>query len=584
MKKNIIETDVLIVGGGMAGLFAAIKAGEAGADITLADKGYIGNSGAYFTEGDILYFRSSEGDDLDKWINFITERSEYLNNRDWDEICLTESEARYNDLVSWGVKFIEDENGRVKVTKLGEFGAQIVMMENRKFTPTMRKKAEESGVRLLDRIMVCELVKKNGAIIGAVGFDTVSGEIYDIRTNAVIIASGVAYLQSGSSNMNFNTGDGEIMAYNAGAEIANKEIVSAFLPRRDSFESLNDPEKNIPIDKDKIKSAFSKYPFVGLQAAVPFADINAEGNRVALSAWDVHCGKGPIYSNAEAFTMPFKAFIAEFYTRVGRAELDKIGLDLLEGGLIELPASRPIGGATPVFAGSGIWISGKDCAVAGVPGLFVAGNSCASMASGAAYGGMGFGLNHAMVTGNRAAIGAVKYARKVIGTETSDECFSNARESMIAPLQRKGGFSARWFLQTLQGIVVPYYVMLVKDGTRLEAALTLVGFLNSHIAPKLVANDPHDLRKAIEARNLGLIVEMQLRSSLFRTESRGGHIREDYPGRRDPEWLAWVKLKNENGTMSVSKEPIPKKWWPDLSKSNNDRYPGMHPMELHTNA
>jgi succinate dehydrogenase/fumarate reductase flavoprotein subunit len=72
---------------------------------------------------------------------------------------------------------------------------------------------------------------------------------------------------------------------------------------------------------------------------------------------------------------------------------------------------------------------------------------------------------------------------------------------------------------------------------------------------------------------------MILRASLFRTESRGGHFREDYPRRDDPAWLAWVKLKEEKGEMKVSREPIPQKWWPDLSRPYEERYPRMFPGE-----
>ncbi|MCK4953715.1 twin-arginine translocation pathway signal protein, partial [Candidatus Bathyarchaeota archaeon] len=77
--------------------------------------------------------------------------------------------------------------------------------------------------------------------------------------------------------------------------------------------------------------------------------------------------------------------------------------------------------------------------------------------------------------------------------------------------------------------------------------------------------------------NMVLNAEMRLRSSLFRTESRGTHYREDYPRRDDPNWLAWVKLKEKDGTMMLWKEPIPEKWWPDLSKQYAKRYPFRFP-------
>jgi succinate dehydrogenase/fumarate reductase flavoprotein subunit len=94
-----------------------------------------------------------------------------------------------------------------------------------------------------------------------------------------------------------------------------------------------------------------------------------------------------------------------------------------------------------------------------------------------------------------------------------------------------------------------------------------------------MAKDAHEWRMAVEAKNMALDAEMRLRASLFRTESRGTHFREDYPRRGDPEWLAWVKLKDEQGTMKVYKEPIPKEWWPDFSQPYEKRYPRMFPGE-----
>jgi succinate dehydrogenase/fumarate reductase flavoprotein subunit len=79
-----------------------------------------------------------------------------------------------------------------------------------------------------------------------------------------------------------------------------------------------------------------------------------------------------------------------------------------------------------------------------------------------------------------------------------------------------------------------------------------------------MAKDAHEWRMAQETKNMALNAEMMLRASFFRTESRGHHYREDYPRRDDPTWLAYVKLKEEQGKMKVSKGTIPRDWWPDL--------------------
>jgi succinate dehydrogenase/fumarate reductase flavoprotein subunit len=94
-----------------------------------------------------------------------------------------------------------------------------------------------------------------------------------------------------------------------------------------------------------------------------------------------------------------------------------------------------------------------------------------------------------------------------------------------------------------------------------------------------MAKDAHEWRMAQETKNMALTAEMMLRASLFRTESRGSHFREDYPRRDDPAWLAWVKIKKEQDEMITHKQPVPKEWWPDLTKSYEERYPNLLPGE-----
>jgi succinate dehydrogenase/fumarate reductase flavoprotein subunit len=195
------------------------------------------------------------------------------------------------------------------------------------------------------------------------------------------------------------------------------------------------------------------------------------------------------------------------------------------------------------------------------------------MGIGSNYSGFGFASVFAAVTGARAGWGAAEYALQA-GTLTVDEDeVARAKKVVLAPLERKGGFGPRWVTEVLRNLMIPYYIMRIKHGTRLQAALTLVEFLREHLVPKMYAKDPHELRLAHETRNMVLNAEMKLRASLFRTESRGEHYREDYPRRMDPEWLAWVLLKEEKGEMKLWKKPIPKAWWPDLSKPYEELYP-----------
>jgi succinate dehydrogenase/fumarate reductase flavoprotein subunit len=241
-----------------------------------------------------------------------------------------------------------------------------------------------------------------------------------------------------------------------------------------------------------------------------------------------------------------------------------------------------VGGAAlgmSVRKSEGIWPINTECA-SSVPGLYAAGDSCGNMQVGAVYCCPGGALAGSSATGTRAGVAAAEYASQTEKSTIDKDELKRATSIVHMPLKRKGGFSPRWVTQVLQNLMMPYFISYIKNGDRLQAALNIVEFMRDHLVPKLTASDPHELRLAHETKNMVLNAEMRLRSSLFRTESRGTHYREDYPRRDDPSWLAWVKLKaDEQGNMTLLKVPIPKDWWPDLSKPYEERYPFRFPGE-----
>lgn len=580
--EHTIETDILVIGGGMAGCFAAIKAGEQGMSVTLVDKGYVGRSGAtHFAEGDFTFLDPSQGHNKEDWIDQINRASEYINNRDWARIVVEDSYDRYRDLVSWGVKFVQ-EDGKNYVRRAGVH--EHFAMVHREYAPILRKKALECGVTIMDRMVMGELIKQDGRIVGAVGFNTNNGDLYIIESKATVIAAGSSSLKLEAKPTHYWTSDGEAMAYRAGAEITGKEFkIGGRMPLRSGVDAgmkmapqYRQPEGDW---QERAIETLTRFPAfrAGLMGPATTTTINTEGGSVFSSAWEAHCGRAPVYIDLDSFTPEMIEWARSWFKRQGTVETDKIDLDLYNGGKLKFSAGR-VEATQSIHGGAGIWPVDTKCSTA-LPGLYAAGNSCATLVSGASYAGMGIGLCHASVTGNRAGLAAVEYAMASERMKPEKAEVSRIKEMVCKPMDRKGGFSPRWLTQVLQGIVVPYFILQVKHEDRLRAAITLVDFLNSHLTPKLMAKDPHEWRMALEAKNMTLSTEMVLRASLARKESRGSHFREDYPRRDDPEWLAWVKLRDDEGRMKVFKEVIPEEWWPDLSLPYEERYPHMFPGE-----
>ena len=531
-SEKIVETDVLVIGGGIAGCFAAIKAREQGVDVTLADKGYAGKSGQTPFAGSFCVFNPGWGDDLHAWMHQVNTVGEYVNNREWTEIGFRDSYARYQDLVSYGVEFDTDDRGQARRSPPMLGPCRALHLEPRTFAHILRKQALKRGVKIMDRSMILELLKQDGKVVGAVGIPMGGHDLLVFKAKATVLCGGAGGFKPPGWPISALTSDADAMAYRAGAEITGKEFVDTHGTNAEHPAYLG----------------FSKRP----GGRPPRGRrVNAQGDEVR--------GRGTL------------SLDLEFEAHAGRAPIT-----------METPAGKfpVVGGASSgmsVHKAEGIWPADANCATS-LPGLYAAGDCLGTMQSGSVYAAIGVSLSGASITGDRAGRAAAAYALQADAAPVEVE-LARVKKSVYAPTERQGGFSPRWVTQVLQNIMLPYFIMYIKHEDRLRAALTLIEFQRDHLVPKLTAHDAHELRLAHETRNMVLNAEMRLRASLLRTESRGCHYREDYPRRDDANWLAWVLLKEEQGEMKAFKKPIPEEWWPDLSQPYEKRYPIRFPGE-----
>ena len=218
-----------------------------------------------------------------------------------------------------------------------------------------------------------------------------------------------------------------------------------------------------------------------------------------------------------------------------------------------------MGGASAgmsIHKAEGLFPADEACA-SNIPGLYAAGDSLGSMQTGGIYTQVGSSLAGSAVQGAIAGKVAARFAGSTTLAPVSESTLEEFNTEIYTPLLRERGFSPRWVTQTLQGIMIPNFILYVKSKERLLAALTYVEYLRDHQVPMLMADDEHELRQAHETANMVLNAEMKLRASLMRTETRGSHYREDYPERNDDEWVAWIKIRQSgDGAMQLIKQPI----------------------------
>ncbi len=555
MPLSRTDADVLVIGGGYAGVFAAVAARAKGLNVVLVDKGMVGRSGMTPWANGFNVFDEAKGDDRDQMIAAVAASSEYVNNRDWLDAQFDDSKARWEDLVAWGIL-----DAKLRHPHLA-----------------LRDKLVESGVRLLERTTVTDLLTKDGAVVGAIGFSLDDEETVAVVAKATILCAGAGSYKASGFPIQGLTFDGDAMAYRAGATISGKEFTDFH------FTSAAHPADCWAQWEPMWVSGVSQTH-------------GAQGGGMLLSqAFSVHAGE-KVTTGLSGGGPPAGGGASSGGGSSGADGASPPGGGPPPGGSSSGAATGGASGGPPgtssgpqvlgaatglgIHKAEGVWPADLTGA-GGVPGLWAAGDALASMLCGASYAGVGLSSSGSAVQGARAGEAAAAFAADAAAPALSGAALAKARAAVLAPRTRESGFSPNWVLQLLQNTMFPYYVLYVKKPDRLQPALDQVMFLQEHMVPLLVASDVHELKLAHETASMLLNAEMKLRASLFRTESRGTHYREDHPARDDKNWLAWVLLQRRaDGGMGLRMQAIPEAWKPDQSTPYETRYPQRFPGEL----
>lgn len=519
------DTDVLVVGGGLAGILAAHRAREAGLRVTVLDKGSVGFSGMSPWAADIADCACTPADVPAALARFAHD-SEYLNDQRWTELHLRHAPRVLSELRSWGA---------LDVASLRR-------------APLLRERLLAAGVQLVERVMVTAFLKDAaGRVAGVIGFrfDDSAHEAEAVVVSARVVVScmGSGGLRGPGSPIWGLTHDGDALAYAAGARITGKEFVD-------------------------LHPAFDCAAFVGTPAtARPMAQLadpfSASSGMRGLMALEAH----------------FRAMRGD----IGREEASHpiTGDAVPEGDDAAAVPGASLG--LGVYKGEGAVSTNCTGAVDGVPGLYVAGDCLGSMLAGPLPPPAGVSLLASAVQGDLVGRHAATDARATPVSALDAPYLAQSVRALWAARERPEGYSPRWVMHALQNAVMPFFVSYIREERRLLAALGTVTYLRSHCAPRLFAADGHDLRLTHELQHMLLDQEMRLRAALLRRESRGSHYREDFPFRDDANWLCWIDLsRGPDDEMQLQTRAVPVAWRPAGSYAS--RYPRRFPGEAASRA
>jgi succinate dehydrogenase/fumarate reductase flavoprotein subunit len=544
------DVDVLIIGCGLAGLWSGMRAKDFCRNVLIVEKGKSGRSGiSTFVHATQAEVPESE---LMDWLEESVEHMEYLTNQKLAEIILRENGDRIRDMISWGVPFTKDKDGKLKrESTRGQRKAKSLYYEGFKMMEVMIRRAKEKGISFIDRTIITDLLTSdgfhptNGRIIGAVGFNTITGDFIKIRAKETIISSGLISPKLHCCYADNVTGDGQAMAFRAGAELANMEF--SLSPNFSIFNRMFNTGGQTQFQMMGAKLVNSLGEEI-MEKYAPF-----KGEKLLRSTLPLICqaiakesleGRGPICFDMRGWNEDNINKIREILPITMRA-FDSAGIDLRRD-LVEV---TPMVTTWSAAAEGGIrivdsnWSSTIDGLYAtGVAGSFISGILLQGLCN---------------VSGYRAGELAGKKAKESDYIKIEKSQIEKLKESIYKPLKIDRGITPSELYSRINSLIVPAESSIFKEEKRLNGTLNGLRNIKYNDLPHVKANDVHELVKANEVRNFSQLAELVYISSLERKESRYSHYREDYPYRDDIDWLKWIYINNDGKEIKVKNEDIP---------------------------
>lgn len=549
--NEVISTDVLIVGGGIGGLVTAVKAKEENPDINIlvVEKQTSGWAGKATKIGGILAFLG-QNNNAETFIDFqIRSSGFYLNDQDLLSKYVHSTYRAIEDFQKWGAKIARTPDG--KMVTIPAFWApewSLTFIDIDLMLP-IRARARKLGTKFLDKVHVVDLLKQGNRVVGAVGFDIVTGKFYVIKAKATVLANG----SCGYKVRRFwvaGTGDGIAAAYRAGAEMRNAEYGNLYghTVWKDTDSGMVGHQFLVNAKGENLaKKYLPGGGPTGVFLPVPLA--------IGLEK-EIAEGRGPIYfapppSTGAGFENVSLPKLGDWQKRMAEKE-KKYGLPQEVRREIEVP----LHGETSCIKVDhemrttleGLWAIGDTSyagsvvagAVASPPGVTP-----------------GSGIMFAVISATWAGPSAARYAstRSAIKDSSPAE-IKDAKEKILKPVKRGKGILPSEVINSLQEVTAPIKYNLRRSKERLTQALVVIEKLKEKL-PELQAKDLHYLSKCHEVMSMVLCAELTFRAALMREESRGSHFREDFPARNDKKWLKWVIIKQLYGKMKLATQPVP---------------------------
>jgi succinate dehydrogenase / fumarate reductase flavoprotein subunit len=570
--------DVVVIGAGGAGLRAVIEAREQGLSVAVVCKSLFGKAHTVMAEGGCAASMGNVNA-KDNWqVHFrdTMRGGKFLNNWRMAELHAREAPERVWELETYGALLDRTKEGKISQRNFGghtyprlahvgdRTGLEMIRTMQQKVVSLQQDDHAEFGdyeakIKIFHECTITELLKDeaSGAISGAFGYWRESGKFILFEAPAVVLATGgIGKAFKVTSNSWEYTGDGHALALRAGATLINMEFVQ-FHPTGmvwpPSVKGILVTEGvrgdgGVLKNSDGTRFMFNYIPpvFKGQyaeteQEADQWLKDNDSARRTpdllprdevarAINS-EVKAGRGSPHGGV------FLDIASRLTSEEIKRRLPSMYHQFMQLAEVDITKDAMEVGPTCHYVMGGIEVD-PDTGASVVPGLFAAGECSGGMHGSNRLGGNS--LSDLLVFGRRAGLGAAEYVQKLDSRPAvAPAALDAAAKLALAPLDRSGGAAENPYTlhadlqQSMNDLVG-----IIRNAAELEQALSRLEEFKARFAAIAVDGGRHynpGWHLAVDLRNMLLVSECVAKAALQRTESRGGHTRDDHPG-MDANW------------------------------------------------
>lgn len=550
MKNRIIDTDVLIIGGGTAGCFAGITLGKKkDLDVLIVEKANIVRSGCLAAGVNAINAYITKGRVPQDYVDYCKKDADGIVRED---LLLSMSE-RLNHVTKimedLGLVILKDENGEYVAR-----GNRNIKINGENIKPILADAVKkQDNVTVINHLNITDFIVENNEIKGAYGFDVNDAVFYEINAKAVLVATGGAAGLYRPNNPGFsrhkmwyppfNTGAGYAMGINAGAEMTTFEMRFIALRCKDTIAPTGTIAQGVPAKQLNSNGEVyeNKYGLTTSQRLYGTVTENREG-------------RGPCYLGTKGISREQEEDLYKAYLNMAPSQtlkwLEAAGGPSEEN--VEIEGTEPyiVGGHTA----SGYWVDNNRETT--IHGLFAAGDVAGGCPQKYVTGALAEGEIAAQAIAERLeGSGKGFVVNEVADSELSENAFAKKSEYERFLNNKQGLVDIEQTEEAMQKIMDQYAGGISTDyqynEARLELADEKIKFLEQSI-DNLAAQDSDDLLRIYEIRERLTVCRSVIAHLKARKETRWHSFAEnmDYPAKSD-DWLKYVNSRKENGEIKI---------------------------------